>query len=610
MVSAHVFEKRFLPECGHLKTGPLISLITARMIQFDCPKCLQQINARDQQAGQRIDCPVCATSLMVPATSSGNFDNLFDSDEHTLDEPATNENSPTVTAPLVDESIDSAPANKVRPSPITQKTTIPASQPEPEPETELEPIDESSDDFEDLQFPETLDSTDQADSTAGTEFPVEDPFAVDPDKPLEVDGITDLTSAPGSFSLKCPVCESHLFVTTHVVGTEVKCADCFSPITVPKPTKKQLEAASKIRMKESDAAKTEPETAEATEAVDVDPSFGLAPVNRDLLAPAKEPEDEDDDELKLEDPTELFGELDELSTPAIAPSSLASSNNGKSKTKDADAEGIDPYRSRSAQVAKQKKRRNKKRPKQETSSGLDFPKFEFDSLFGEMVNLVSTPTVALRCILSALLLAAGNVVGHFAVSNHSEIQDPTMGDTGFMWFWRAGIGWTLFGLGTIFLWYTAGIIFRKTAVGRRRIDSWRIGPSTEWTSTFLLISFSFAVAGSPLMMFGATWLSAPVRFFLALPMLVSVWFTQSPFKIISVDAFSRYRRQRPQWKSVWLVILALASIAFVSGLMMAIPVPYLNIITSVIGAVVLSFATLGYAAVAGWHSGKVVEELN
>ena len=359
----------------------------------------------------------------------------------------------------------------------------------------------------------------------------------------------------------------------------------------------------------------------AAEPVDVDPSFGLAPVNRDLLAPVEKPEGENSDgdpsdgELKLEDPTELFGDLEDLAGPVIGSSVLGSTGNSKSgdgpaKTKAAQREKFDPYRSRSAQAAKRNKRRSKQRPKQESPSGLDFPKFEFDSLFGEMVNLVSTPTVAFRSILAGLFLAAGNVVAHFAISNHQEIQDPTMGDTAFMWFWRAGIGWALFGLGTIFLWYTAGIIFRKSAVGQRRIDSWRIGPSTEWTSTFLLIGFSFAVAGSPLMMFGATWLSAPLRFFFALPMLVSVWFTQSPFKIISVDAFSRYRRQLPQWKSVWLVVLALASIAFVSGLMMAIPVRYLNVITSFIGAVVLSFVTLGYAAVAGWHSGKVVEELN
>lgn len=576
------------------------------MIQVDCPKCLQQINARDQQAGQRIDCPSCATSLMVPAPSTGNFDDLFDSDEQILDDAAGKENPPTISDQLLDESIDSGPPNKVQPSPIKQKTTISANQ--------TEPIDQPSDVFEDLQFPETPEQVNQVAPDTGGEIPTEDPFAVDPDKRLEIDGITDVTTSPESFSLKCPVCESHLFVTTHAVGTEVKCADCFSPITVPKPTKKQLEAAAQYKIETPDA--TELNVKEAEPTVEIDPSFGLAPVNQDLLAPAQSANDEEDDEdlsddeLKLEAPTDLFGDLDEI--PAVAASSGLAANKGKFKTKSKDdgEEKIDPYRSRSSQIAKQKKRRKKKAPKPESPAGLDFPKFEFDKLFSEMVNLVSTSTVAIRAIFAGLLLAVGNVVGHFAVSNFSEIHDPTMGDKAFFWFWRAGAGWTLFGLGTIILWYTAGVIFQKTAVGQRRIDSWRIGPSTEWTSTFLLVAFSFAVAGSPLMMFGATWLSAPLRFFCALPMLVSVWFTQSPFKILSLDAFSRYRRQRPQWKTVWLVVLALASIAFTSGLMMAIPVPFLNIITSLIGAVVLSFATLGYAAVAGWHSGKVVEELN
>jgi len=593
------------------------------MILIDCPKCLQQINARDQQAGQRIVCPSCTTSLTVPAPSTGNFDDLFDSDQEILDADPAEESSPTTSNQLPDksldtESIDNKSPNKAQPSPdkqpSKQKTRVAAAPPE----ELVELIDdessvEASDVFEDLQFPEP---TARVDLVADDDIPTEDPFAVAPDKRLEIDGITDLTTSPESFSLKCPICESHLFLTTHSVGTEVKCADCYSPITVPKPTQKQIEAAAKRKTEQSGAAELNLKPDEPTETVDVDPSFGLVPVRQDLLAPVKDTEDQhvdgdsSGDELKLEDPTELFRDWDELSQPPDDASSLSSTKNGKFKTKDAGDEKIDPYRSRSAQVAKQKQRRKKNSPKRESSDGFDFPKFEFDSLFGEMVNLVTTTNVAVRSIFAALLLAAGNVVGHSAVSNYKEIQDPTMGDTAFMALWRVGVGWALFGLGSLILWYTAGVIFRKTAIGERRIESWRIGPSTEWTSTFLLVGFSFAVAGSPLLMFGATWLSAPLRFFFALPMLVSVWFTQSPFKVISIDAFYRYRRQRLQWKSVWLVVFALASIAFVSGLMLAIPVPYLNILTSLIGAVVLSFTTLGYAAIAGWHSGKVVEELN
>lgn len=610
------------------------------MIQFDCPKCLQQIKAHDHQAGQRVNCPSCAMSLLAPAPSTGNFDDLFDTAEEILDATDTKDSpqiisapktsAPKTSAPLSDKSLDTKSANNVQPIPTKRESPRPTGQdpiedhPDEAPLDPLEPIDalpdELSDVFEDLQFPE---ASGQSTPTTKVEIPTEDPFAVDPDKPLEVDGITDLTSAPAAFSLKCPVCESHLFVTTHAVGRKVKCADCFSELTVPKPTKKQLEAAAKLSPKPQQP--DELKIKDAQPKIDVDPSFGFAPVSEDLLAPVEKVAEQDDEELKLEEPTELFGGLAELQEPALPSSPPLASQVGKSKTgksktdhaktghsktKDNNGEKIDPYRSRSAQIAKRKKRRRKQSTKTESTDGLDFPEFEFDQLFSAMVNLVTAPTVAVRSIFAALFLAAGNVVGHWALANYCEIQDPTMGDTGFMWFWRAGVGWTLFGLGTIFLWYTAGVIFRKAAARQRRIDNWRIGPSTEWTSTLLLMGFSFMVAGSPLMMFGATWLSAPLRFLFALPMLVSVWFTQSPFKIIALDAFSRYRRQWPQWKSVWLVVLALASIAFTAGLMMAIPVPYLNMITSLIGAVVLSSATLGYAAVAGWHSGKVVEELN
>jgi len=58
------------------------------------------------------------------------------------------------------------------------------------------------------------------------------------------------------------------------------------------------------------------------------------------------------------------------------------------------------------------------------------------------------------------------------------------------------------------------------------------------------------------------------------------------------------------------VVLAMAGIAFVAGVLMHVPVPWLNILTSALGAVFLSFVTLAFAAVAGWHSGMVVEELN
>ena len=597
------------------------------MIQFECPKCLQQVNARDQQAGQRTDCPGCSVSLLVPSPAAGLFDDLFDSDEQIVapddevaDEESAEESLPATPVVSKQKQQKQSPRDKSIDKKAKEKVQEPAAKVESLVES-IADSGSSSDFFEDLQFPETPDqSLDEGHDDLLDQLEGEDPFEINEDKRLEIDGVTDVSSLPESFAVKCNVCDSHMFVVAQSVGTEIECADCFSKITVPPPTEKQIEVAKKQKSKILEAIELQAGGKKSQDDeildVEVDPSFGLAPVDQDLLSPVRAPTGEDgsdegfDNDLKLEAPTDLFVDAEgEVEKEASQKTKGRKSRSSKAKTNSATAEKLDPYRSRSAQAAKQNKLRQKKKASPQSPAGLEFPKFEFDSLFSEMVNLVSQTHVALRCVLVGLLLAAGNVIGHFAVAGYAEIKDPTMGDKAFMWFWRLGAGWTLFGLGSLFLWYFAGVVFRKTANGDRRIESWKIGPSTEWTSTFLLIGFSFAVAGSPMLMFGATWLSAPLRFFLALPMLVSVWFTQSPFHIISTDAFARYRRQRPQWRSVWLVVFALASFAFVSGLLMAIPIPYFNVITSTLGAIALSFATLGYAAVAGWHSGKVVEDL-
>ena len=165
-------------------------------------------------------------------------------------------------------------------------------------------------------------------------------------------------------------------------------------------------------------------------------------------------------------------------------------------------------------------------------------------------------------------------------------------------------------IGTLMLWYFCGVVFREAASGKKKIKSWKLGHTTEWSSTLLITAFSFAIAGSPVLMLMSIYITAPVRFILALPFLTAVWYVQSPFAIISSDVVMHLRSNGKQWKTVFLVVLAMASIAFVAGVLMHVPVPWLNILTSALGAVFLSFVTLAFAAVAGWHSGMVVEELN
>ena len=315
-------------------------------------------------------------------------------------------------------------------------------------------------------------------------------------------------------------------------------------------------------------------------------------------------------DLSLSGPMEL--EDASFVDPAMLAAAAAKKSKDKKKQQSEGSQGkepLNPYRSKSVQQAdkRQQERSFKPKPKK---SGKGFPKLRFDAFFGAAVEMVTEPSVAVRGFIVAALLTIGNVISHSALATYNAIDAPTMGDTATMGFWRLGVGWLPYAIGTLMLWYFCGVVFREAASGKKKIKSWKLGHTTEWSSTLLITAFSFAIAGSPVLMLMSIYITAPVRFILALPFLTAVWYVQSPFAIISSDVVIHLRSNGKQWKTVFLVVLAMASIAFVAGVLMHVPVPWLNILTSALGAVFLSFVTLAFAAVVGWHSGMVVEELN
>jgi len=445
----------------------------------------------------------------------------------------------------------------------------------------------------------------------------------------------------GTFAIRCSVCDSKLLVSVEKVGKEVKCSDCFSKIKVRPPTAKEKEQIEKqIRLSlEKESNSCDLPTAS-------DGELTLAPLEEDELDEAEvvaeivggdgdEPltlreesvidpddgfadvllDDEDEDDLGedlLAGDLSLAGPLDLEDAPLVDPAVLATATKTPKDNGEIKQEKINPYRSKSAQQAERRAKEEGYKPKQKKSGkgGPEFPKMRFDAFFGAAVELVTEPSVAVRSLIVAALMAIGNVISHSALSTYNAIDAPTMGDTATMGFWRLGVGWLPYAIGTILLWYFCGVVFREAASGKTKIKSWKLGPTTEWSSTLLITAVSFAIAGSPVLMLMSIYITAPVRFLLALPFLTAVWYTQSPFAIISSDVVTHFRKNGKQWKTVFLVVLALASLAFVAGVLMHVPVPWLNILTSALGAVFLSFVTLAFAAVAGWHSGMVVEELN
>ncbi|MEZ6095457.1 MAG: hypothetical protein R3C03_14710 [Pirellulaceae bacterium] len=53
-----------------------------KRIQFECPNCLGSVSTVAAKANERIDCPHCGQSLIVPSTTSigSAFDDLFDAE--------------------------------------------------------------------------------------------------------------------------------------------------------------------------------------------------------------------------------------------------------------------------------------------------------------------------------------------------------------------------------------------------------------------------------------------------------------------------------------------------------------------------------------------------
>jgi hypothetical protein len=158
----------------------------------------------------------------------------------------------------------------------------------------------------------------------------------------------------------------------------------------------------------------------------------------------------------------------------------------------------------------------------------------------------------------------------------------------------------IYGGGTMILWYVCGILFRESARGSHRIESWRPRGFEEMKSTFLLFAFSFALAGSPFLMLG-TCISAPLRMLIApLPLLVA-WFNQNAFIGVSFDPFVTFRTQTENWKQFYVYVGALALLALVGGLLFYVPY------CSIVAATLIVAVTIAFAAASGWHIGRTVK---
>lgn len=252
--------------------------MSKRTIDFQCPRCKTKVSAKVQRVGDAIRCPSCKRKLLVPATSTvkTSFDDLFDEEEP--DNGSKAKTSDSGELGFADEPSSSA----VKTTNNSESSAVSAE------------LEESAD-----------------------------------LSPISLDGISDIVRSAKSFALKCKVCDSRIYVAPNNIGKEVECPDCYTKILVKepegyddKPKPKKRNTLSPGLAEGLDAASIEslgfevPEEVETADdrmddladPVSVDPSFGLAPVTDDLLAPQEPEEDEDDLSLEPEyDNDELLG---------------------------------------------------------------------------------------------------------------------------------------------------------------------------------------------------------------------------------------------------------------------------------------------------------------
>ena len=167
-------------------------------------------------------------------------------------------------------------------------------------------------------------------------------------------------------------------------------------------------------------------------------------------------------------------------------------------------------------------------------------------------------------------------------------------------------------LGLLGLWTVAGIVFQHAAQGHVKVQRWTKAGQTELWSSFLLFGFSFFIAGLPGAIFYV--LIIPLRMLVAPLFLISAWFNYSPWQIISTDWYQSVADNKSQWITVYSCFGALAFAGLLTGgIFMARSSSELvavDLVLTFIGILSNSVITLVFAAIAGWHTGAVIESLD
>ena len=413
------------------------------------------------------------------------------------------------------------------------------------------------------------------------------------------------------FAIKCPVCDTHVQVSPDQIDATIECPDCTSQVLVKRPVTtrktnprwKQYEPErSQIRQDEELNLGDPIERPKID--FDVDPSFGLEPVTADLLAPKPVADDVDGSPAENDS-----GQASPQSPNPANPFSQAIPEKsqrerlqtGRRKQLDLKNSSFKPDEGGGSES---------KSGQPNIHQAPGFPEFDQRALLAAVKDMLLSPGLIWRAVVAWLLMGVGwAIMLEFSNSftNSAKSGAPGLGD----WVLHVFSSFLLGGLpliaGTLLLWFICGYVFRDSASGHRQVTKWGVSGSSELFSTILVFAFSFLISGLPLLF--VPFLVAPFRFFAAPPLLLSAWFNHNPFAIVSVDAFQTVKQDANQWKSFYTFVLQLAVLSLIAGLLLMIRVFLLLWIFSLAGMALLVPITIAFAAVTGWHCGRIIQSL-
>jgi DNA-directed RNA polymerase subunit M/transcription elongation factor TFIIS len=602
------------------------------MIQFDCHYCLNSVSARKSECGREIACPHCQTPLMVPSQpmDANLLDDIFDSLQPVRESQQTGADAPLSDQPFLQHASEFE-QEKVTKLLEEAQALIGA----PREESLPRGSDENKDRDEWLVDLSSL-QKDPARPSGG------EPLA------LRIEGL-DFGESGKSITVLCKVCDSRVHAAADLSGGVIECPVCFSQIRVDESTILRSKASRRsntretiLSFDESAQSKDNPDRESGSEEENRELALSAQDLFADSAPGAAVSPRKDPNPTTAKHETRGSGSF---ASTTSGPNSHTTSKEGSPDTSAGATsmeEGSAPPKKMTRRERYEAARRRleerdnparrpiSSKPKvtaphpSPVSSPVSHPignsgepvseeeveitqlAASHDVSWERLKVMWVSPGLVWRVLLAGLVIGIGSALMHWLGQAVDE-TDPSIGAqiaNGLIWF---GVGVLPYLLGSALLWLFCGFVFREAAQGADQVSTWSVRSLPEFGSTFLLFSFAFFFAGLPLLPIPHFFfLILPFRFMVSPLLLCSAWYSQNPFGIVAVDAFRNFLKQRHEWGNFYRLVIGLALLAFVGSGMMMIASPGIGIATSILGAILVAFATISFAALTGWHCGKVV----